>query len=80
VRSAWSAVVRVCREVAHGIDAVNAVRHGRRPSVPPYLPPSLFGVPVRPPVPGPPPGRAVRPHEGPDGPSGPYEPRAGTGR
>jgi hypothetical protein len=80
VRAVWSTVVRVCREVAFGVDALNAVRHGRRPSVPPYLPPSLFSVPVRPPVPGPSPRSSGRSQDAPADPSGPYEPRAGTGR
>jgi hypothetical protein len=45
MRASWTTVLRLCREVAYGIDAVTAVRHGRPPGVPPYPPPSLFAVP-----------------------------------
>lgn len=48
MRASWSTMLRVCREVAYGIDSMTAIRHGRQPGVPPYLPPSLFGVAVRP--------------------------------
>jgi hypothetical protein len=42
MRASWTTVLRLCREVAYGIDSVTAVRHGRPPGVPPYPPPSLF--------------------------------------
>lgn len=45
MRASWSTMLRVCREVAYGIDAMSAIRHGRKPGVPPYLPPSLFSAP-----------------------------------
>lgn len=46
MRASWSAVLRMCREVAYGIDSATAIRHGRQPGVPPYPPPSLFSVPT----------------------------------
>ncbi|MDT0381763.1 hypothetical protein RM572_23670 [Streptomyces sp. DSM 42041] len=62
MRASWTTVVRLCREVAYGIDAVTAVRHGRQPGVPPYPPPSLFSapsdVPARVPLPQPRPPRS----------------------
>lgn len=46
MRAPWTTVIRVCREVAYGIDAMSALTHGKQPSVPPYLPPSVFSAPV----------------------------------
>ncbi|MFR9676051.1 hypothetical protein [Streptomyces sp. TR02-1] len=44
MRASWTHMLRFCREVAYGIDSMSALRHGRQPGVPPYLPPSLFGA------------------------------------
>jgi hypothetical protein len=44
MRASWTSMLRVCREVAYGIDSMTAIRHGRQPGVPPYLPPSLFNA------------------------------------
>lgn len=46
MRVSWTYIIRVCREVAYGIDSVSAIRHGQRPAVPPYPPPSLFSAPT----------------------------------
>lgn len=45
MRASWTTMLRVCREVAYGIDSMSAIQHGRKPGVPPYLPPSLFSAP-----------------------------------
>jgi hypothetical protein len=47
MRAQLATLIRVCREVAYGIDSMSAVYHGRRPSVPPYPPPSVFSVPEK---------------------------------
>ncbi|AXK33592.1 hypothetical protein DVA86_13960 [Streptomyces armeniacus] len=36
MRAPLMSVIRVCREVAYGIDTMNAITHGKRPSAPPY--------------------------------------------
>ncbi|EST38964.1 hypothetical protein N566_04595 [Streptomycetaceae bacterium MP113-05] len=45
MRASWTTMLRLCREVAYGIDSMTAVRHGSQPGVPPYPPPSLFSSP-----------------------------------
>lgn len=50
MRASWTTMVRVCREVAYGIDSMNAVWHGKRPSAPPYLSPSARNIPMSPPT------------------------------
>lgn len=45
MRASWTALLRVCREVAYGINAITVIRHGKQPGVPPYPPPSVFSTP-----------------------------------
>ncbi|OEU94781.1 hypothetical protein [Streptomyces oceani] len=42
MRAPFYNVLRVCKEVAYGVNTMSAIRHGQRPSPPPYLPPSLL--------------------------------------
>lgn len=74
MRTAWVTVLRVCREVAYGASALRAPYGRREPAPPPYLPPTVFTMPA-PSFSAHPPARRRT-----GGPTGPYEPRAGTAR
>ncbi|MGW7354834.1 hypothetical protein [Streptomyces sp. NPDC054784] len=44
MRAPLMSVIRVCREVAYGIDTMHAITHGKRPSAPPYAVPRRGAV------------------------------------